>query len=122
MKCAEMWCVVFSDITLCRNCSMRGMGSISEICIEGTLRCKDTCCEQEGLSQLYWEMSVMCVGRALRSMDRGPPEVCSSGALLCVQRYQVCSIISVGVNDFCLCRIAIWFVDKGPLKLIVRSI
>ena len=47
---------------MCRNCLMRCIGSISEMCIEGPERCKGTCCEQEGFSQLYKEVSVICVG------------------------------------------------------------
>ena len=48
---------------MCSNCSKRCVGSISEMCMEGPVRCKDTCCEQEGLSQSYREISVKCVGR-----------------------------------------------------------
>ena len=41
------------------------MGSISEMCMEGPVRCKYTCCEQEELSHLYREVSVQRVGRVL---------------------------------------------------------
>ena len=83
---------------MCRNCSIRCEGSISEMCMEGPLKGKGNFCEKGGLSQLYREVSVLCVGRVLRSVDRGPPEVYGSGALICVERYQVCS------RNLCGCK------------------
>ena len=41
------------------------VGIISEMCMEGPLRCKGPCCEQGGLSQFYSEVPVMYVGRVL---------------------------------------------------------
>ena len=94
------------------------------MCMEGPVRCKFTCCEQEGLSQLYREVSVKRVGRVLRGMERDAPDVCSSGALIWVGRYQVCSRILCGgkwllsMYECYLVCVQVPFEDNSEIQLI----